>query len=356
MSEHYVPILKGKAGEFAALAELPPALRDRITPLVDIPRVPIANRDKPLDAHLDKTLKGIARGWGTGQSIFVDLFDIDLGARATGGVHPVSYVFRKLHEIGFDAIPVIGLDRDRAYEDAVRVAAARVEASVLRLLPEDLEAAGTLLASVDRMLASIKTERAATHLVLDLRSVRDRDVSYYVGIVARAVRALAGAAEYASVILAGSSVPQSLAEDVGADSMGRIPRKELAVWRRLRATPGVGRRLTFGDYGVVHPDNLDLDPRAITLAASIRYTSNDDMVILRGKSFKSHPDGYGQYYDLAKLLVSLPDFRGAKFSWGDQRVAACAARSGKTGSKTTWVTIATSHHLAQVSDQLGRAA
>jgi len=36
----YVPILKGKEGEFAAREELSTAVRDVILPLVEVPRVP----------------------------------------------------------------------------------------------------------------------------------------------------------------------------------------------------------------------------------------------------------------------------------------------------------------------------
>lgn len=354
MSEHYVPILKGRMGEFRAL-ELAPELRDHMTPLVDIPRVPVADRHKPLDHHLDKTVTGIAKGWGVRREILVDLFDIDLAERTTTGDHPVTYVFRELHSRKIDAVPVIGFDRDGAYEDAVRDAAARVGGVVIRLLPDDLASPTTLANSIDSMLASVAIERPRARLILDLRSLRDMDVSHYVAVVLRALRALPHADAYASVVVSGSSVPQSLGEDVAASSMGRIPRKELELWRRIRLTPGLPCRATFGDYGVVHPDNLDIDPKKLTLAADIRYTAQQDMLVVKGKSFKSHPLGYKQYHDLAKLLISLPDYRGHSFSWGDRRVADCARQRCGPGGKTTWVTVATSHHLAVVVEQLAAA-
>lgn len=354
MSEHYVPILKGRMGEFRAL-EVAPELRDHITPLVDIPRVPVADRHKPLDHHLDKTVTGIAKGWGGGRAILVDLFDIDLADRTASGDHPVSYVFRELHRRQIEAVPVIGFDRDGAYEDAVRNATDRAGGLVIRLLADDLASPTSLASNIDSMLASLAMPRQRTRLILDLRSLRDMDVSHYVAIVVRALRALPHADAFAAVVVSGSSVPQSLGEDVPASSMGRIPRKELELWRRIRLTPGLPCRVTFGDYGVVHPDNLDLDPKKLTLAADIRYTSQQDILVVKGTSFKSHPLGYKQYHDLARLLVSLPDYRGHRFSWGDRLVADCARFKCGPGGKATWVTVATSHHLAVVVEQLAAA-
>jgi len=355
-TETYVPILKGKAGEFRALLELLPDVRGRITPLVDIPRVPLTERTKSLDSHLDKVIQGIAKSWDTEHPVFVDLFDLDLNARVTNGEHPVHYTLTQLHSRGVQAVPVVGLERDVAYEHAVRDVVPNVESVVVRLLVEDLEATGSLAPNVVRILKSVKVDVAQTHLIFDLRSLRDSDISQHVAIVLRALRALPMARECASLVVTGSTVPQSLADDVPANSLRRIPRRELDLWRRLRSMPGITRRLSFGDYGVVHPDNLDLDPRKITLVASIRYTTNDALVVVRGKSFKSHPAGYGQYYDLSKVVVALPDFRGSAFSWGDRQLAARAARTCGPGNKTTWVAIDTSHHLAYVDDQLQRAA
>ena len=37
---HYVPILKGKMGEYTALAELRDEQKDSLTPLIEVPPVP----------------------------------------------------------------------------------------------------------------------------------------------------------------------------------------------------------------------------------------------------------------------------------------------------------------------------
>lgn len=56
---HYVPIVKGKAGEYSALQDLAPAVKQAVTPLIEIPVVPwdFENEEpaKTLDAHLARS-------------------------------------------------------------------------------------------------------------------------------------------------------------------------------------------------------------------------------------------------------------------------------------------------------------
>ncbi len=56
--KHYVPVLKGKEGEFRALAHLPPNAKDRLTPFIDIPRRELdrkTNQPKEsIDVYLEK--------------------------------------------------------------------------------------------------------------------------------------------------------------------------------------------------------------------------------------------------------------------------------------------------------------
>src|ERR1700730_18185355 len=56
----YVPILKGKEGEFAALEELSSSVRDAILPLVEVPRVPYDYANERPAKTLDEHVAGIA--------------------------------------------------------------------------------------------------------------------------------------------------------------------------------------------------------------------------------------------------------------------------------------------------------
>lgn len=124
--KHYVPVLKGKEGEFRALEHLTPNARHNLTPFIDIPRRNLDPKTKqpkdPIDVYLEKKAKKIHKGWGTTEQIFVDVFDLELDLRISNGTHFVDFLFSRLRNYGVQAIPVIGLDRsvDKDYVDAVR--------------------------------------------------------------------------------------------------------------------------------------------------------------------------------------------------------------------------------------------
>lgn len=107
---HYVPVLKGKDGEFRALASLTPEAKRRLTPFIDIPRRDLdlkTNQPKnQIDAYLDKKARKIYRAWGTKRQIFVDVFDLELDLRTPTGTHFVEFLFSRLRNYDVQAIPV----------------------------------------------------------------------------------------------------------------------------------------------------------------------------------------------------------------------------------------------------------
>src|ERR1051326_7818954 len=56
----YVPVLKGKEGEFAALEELKPQVRNRMMPLIEIPDIPYDYVNERPARTLDEHVSGIA--------------------------------------------------------------------------------------------------------------------------------------------------------------------------------------------------------------------------------------------------------------------------------------------------------
>ena len=82
---HYVPLLKGKMGEFGALRELSPAIRSSILPLIDVPRIKVSGRTpvESLEKHLGRVLNHFSKSWPEGRLVFVDFYDLDLGLRTS---------------------------------------------------------------------------------------------------------------------------------------------------------------------------------------------------------------------------------------------------------------------------------
>ncbi len=354
---HYVPILKSKQGEFGALQRLREEDRDRLTPLLDVVRVPFnwktQKPSKELGEHLAAKAAKFTAAWGS-RLAFVDLYDIDLAYRVSGNKHPLLFVFERFREEGATAIPVTGFDRDRNYNNAVKaIHQADGRGVCIRLLQEDLLLMGSLADQVAGMSAQLGVPLERTHLVIDLRELKPRDVPSYSRLVRDALWALDDTTRgVASLVLSASSMPSQLGDAVPTGNTDSLERLEFRFWRSLVANSDLGRLPSFGDYGIVAPDFLELNPKTISIAPTIRYTTQKNWLIMRGISTKKHPDGFKQFHSLAADLVSRPEYFGASCCWGDEYISQNATREVGPGNACKWVEVGTNHHLSVVSRQI----
>ena len=59
-------------------------------------------------------------------------------------------------------------------------------------------------------------------------------------------------------------------------------------WLPTRSTPTESEISTgFGDYAIAHPIPTELDPRTMRMSASIRYTTSDEWLILKGRNVRA---------------------------------------------------------------------
>ncbi|MEW5976033.1 MAG: beta family protein [Acidobacteriota bacterium] len=354
-AKHYVPILKGKRGELGALHVLSDKTKNTLTPLIDIPRVTLVYPQKEpkhtLEKHLESVAKNILRSWGNMRRVFVDLSEFELLDRTSMGDHPLTYFFNLLREHSIQAIPTTGLDRDLRYNDALASVLARDRlGAMIRVREEDIGSPQKLNAELDELLRSIAVNRRSAHLLLDFGAIGQKNIRSLAKLAICTINQLSEVSQWQSLTLASSGLPETMSE---VQSGGKTPvdRLELKLWRSvIGQSNGIARVPTFGDYGVVHPDFVDQDPRAISPSAKIRYTLEDQWLIIKGRSLKRYK--YAQYHTLAGLLVAERGYRGRGFSWGDSYVADCAVQACGPGNLQTWVTVDTSHHLTLVAEQI----
>src|ERR1043165_6479537 len=121
--KHYVPILKGKEREYLALRELAGDARDRLTPLIEPTPIPYDFENgapaKTVDAHLANAVSKIVTNWGL-DPVFIDLDWIPSSETMTDGRHPLKFIFDGARAVELQAIPVTGINRDAAYQAAVK--------------------------------------------------------------------------------------------------------------------------------------------------------------------------------------------------------------------------------------------
>lgn len=351
---HYVPVLKGKQGEYGALAETDERVRSNITPLIEIPSIPydFAAEEPARSAqeHVGDVAKKIERCWGGAERFFLDagfLAEED----QINGRHPLAVVLEDARELDLQAVPVTGIARAESYDAAVKEAASIDQRGIcLRLAGEDLEEPEELPEVIEaEIFTALGLAAGDVDLVLDLGAI-SAEQQWTGATIRLLLAALPEVGNWRSLTLVSSSFPLDLS-GIDGNSTALIPRAEWSIWRSLHARRDrLGRLPTFGDYAISHPAPREVDPRIIQRSAAIRYSADDEFLILKGRSIQVH--GSEQHYDLAAELVGRPEFRGEDFSWGDAYIAARARREGGPGSGMTWRKAGTSQHLTLVTMQV----
>jgi len=352
---HYVPILKGKMGEYTALAELHDAEKEGLTPLIEVPAVPWDYAEeaaaRSLTEHIEPVAERILEHWGSQRRVFVDLLLVSDDPALPDGRHPISHVCERARACGLMLVPVTGPGRSASYQQAVGGAIAQDGRGVcLRLQSEDFDQGGA-----DQVLGDVVdvlgVEPEQVDLVLDMGSIPEGGGGIYSMAVRGTLVTVPHLTRWRTITLASAAFPVDLS-GFDRDAISMRGRADWRVWHSLVTNRGSIPRLpAFGDYAIAHPETTLIDPRMMNPSASIRYTTPTDWLIVRGHGVRSR-EGYDQFYGLARQLVRHPEYCGADFSWGDGYIYRCAERSEGPGNLTTWRKVGTNHHIAMVVRQI----
>lgn len=348
--EHrYVPILKGKKGEFDALGTLEPSSKQRITPLLEVFTVPwdwdTDTPSKSLEDHLDSALRQLADGWGPDLPLWLDTLWLDPDAQA-GGVPALEYLFDGARGEIF-ALPVGGPGRPVGHTASVAaVHSVDQRGAVLRLDPEDLGDPGALTAAVGAWLQTVGVNPSQVDLVVDFSAITSALAPSVTLAATAVIPTLPFLRDWRSFTLASGGFPTDLTS-VKAQSVDRLPRSDWALWETV-SSRSMPRLPAFGDYAIGHAELTDPDPRTIRPSATIRYTADDVWVIVKGRWVRY---GYDQFHDASLTLMAQPEWMSNGHCDGCAFIDACAA-GGPTGNLTTWRRVGTVHHLTQTAEQL----
>lgn len=353
---HYVPILRWKRAERCALKNLRLEDRARMTPLVEVtPGAVAANGTSGGTSDgsgLRKAADEILKSWGDGK-LFLDLGLIDPGVRLSGGVHPVIAVFEAGRSFFPSFVPVITLDSDRAYQEAVGAVVAQDRLGVcLRLRDSELWRPG-LPDEILRLLSRLALEYESVDLLIDF-GVADRPPN-----LAEACDLVPVLSRWRTFTAVGGAFPKNLS-DLEPRDQHVLVRRDWLAWRDQVAVRSLPRLPSFGDYAIQHPvyDPPVYDGGPPNVSASIRYAAEDHWVIMRGEGIRND-DGPGaeQWPAQAMLLRERPEFSGKDFSDGDRYIEDMAdnmANGGlpNNGNPTTWLQAGLNRHLTLTARQL----
>jgi len=350
----YVPMLKAKGGELAALKDLTPGVRAQLFPVFDVAEVPwdfeAEAPAKSLDEHLAKLPDNLFKSIGS-LPCAIDLSDLAPTDRMASGAHPITWLFGELRAKGVIAIPVVGPGYDAAYVTAAAQEIANDKRGcVVRVVGQARVFDPGLTANLAGVLASVGLREGDADLVLDVQSVPSGSETAIAFAAAAVVRALAALPAWRSLILAAASFPKDLSGY--GQGMFVLPRSCWLMWNQLRGL-GVPRLPTFGDYAIDHHDRSepDVDPKFLKGSTNVRYTVSAEWLVPKGPNWKDH--SFAPMVALCSQLAADPQFSGAAFSAGDAYIAACAG-GGPTGNATTWRRVGVNHHVTFVVDQYAR--
>lgn len=351
----YVPILKAKEGEFGALSDLDLHVRSLVTPLLEIPGIPYDYvNDRPartLDAHVGGIAEKIKANWGDGRPVYIDFSAHSAEQHLADGRHALDLILAEAQAVNVHTIPVVyPSDSDSALAAVARFAAPTGMGACIRLTVDDFNEEIDVEDRVGGLLDRLNLSASETDLILDLKEIGS-ELSRAVLLVRAIIAGTPEVSSWRRVILAGSSFPEDL-RDVDASTTRTLPRSEWELWQALhRRVERLPRRdIVYADYGITHPALKDIDPRLMTMSASIRYTGRDEWVLIKGRNVRQH--GFDQYFALCESLVKHPAYSGREFSWGDGYIATTAEGTTGPGNATTWRKVGTNHHITLAAIQL----
>jgi hypothetical protein len=339
----YVPVLKGRQGELAALGEVQPTTRRHVLPLVEIVPGPIDDPDG-IRVVINKTCMKL-RAWRENR-LLLDAgllpTDIEVG---DGG--PLRLAATTAIRSGIHATPVVRLgDEPLAHADAAFVHREHGSGVAVRLNTEDMDEDPE---DVDQGLADVLwrlgISRSDADLVLDVGAVGRDLVRAQSRLVTDLLRDLK-VDEWRQIIVTAGAFPVDLSV-VAPWVLGEPRRYDAVLWDQLQGRRRIIRKPTYGDYAIAHPTLASGPP--FPPAPQLRYTVSTCWLVLKGE--RRDPRGHEQFYEVCEKIAQHDEFAGEALGWADKRIAN-ARVVGKPGNATTWRQIGTTHHLDYVVRRL----
>lgn len=348
-----MPILKWRQGEYQALLRLEYLIKNRVTPLLEIPQEQwdFENKvaAKTIDEHLASFGSRLSAKWGK-RRCFIDSCHLGPTVKVANGTHHLAWIFELARMKKCQAVPVLGLTRHDDYVAAVaEIVATDGRGACLRLIASDFDKSD-LEKAIRVLLSKLFLAPTNVDLLIDSSTIEALSDNEYAEKTLARLRKLPMAKEWRTLTVAGTAFPERLPSTVYRPS-GVANRTEWQGYKKLIARAAEMPRLpTFGDYSVAHPKTEMIDPRVIDPTAKIKYSIEDGWFVAVGQMTKKY--GRKQYSDLCQRIIKAHPsiFAGATFSWGDDYIANVDTLG--TGGSSTWPSVGTNHHITRVVTDL----
>jgi Beta protein len=339
----YVPLLKGKQGEFRALLNLG-VERNHVIPLLEHEPCSITDATALKTELETKYVQRFIKSNWIGRA-FIDLYHVRKPNHA-GTLHPIELVLNKLSMgSSIQPTPVVGLHYPSDFKQVVAKLAPQYGVCIrVRVGAIDLF---DLLNLVDDLLKVLNVKSDQSDLILDFGSISSPQMSSAAFTAVSLIQQLSKH-NWRTFTLAAGAFPLNL-EQVKGGTYGRIERCDWLLWEKvfkhLEKIP-----MLFGDYGINHPD-FPVSSGYMTIVPSLRYTLLNEPFWLVLKEAKSDLGNKG-FFDLCRRLVRMPEYAGRSHCWADDEIYERSLGRGGPGNATSWREFGTVHHITTVIDQL----
>ena len=347
----YLPILKSKAGELKALSKLDRFTRAHVFPLFEVTPMEwdhtYKTKPKEIEEHLNKFSKKIADNW----DLTPCLIDTHLIAdRLCGQLSCIEYVFSNL--IGQSLFPVQAMPTFQANSPESLLNGIKNIATSYQINQAGLRINLDALTDpsfqgiVDLALAKTGFTPDHVHLILDLQNSNLSQTEDYSDAIVAAMEDFPYLKIWRTFTICSGAFPSS---GNIKKNQSIIPRYDWtlfeAIQHKLRQET-FERKVNYGDYSIVNPEYFEFDPTKMSASANIRYTLNNDWLVVKGNSIKK--SGNAQYLAQAMEIAASEHFLGKDYSQGDLYIDQCANGKESPGNPTTWNWVANNHHFTKV--------
>ena len=344
---HYVPVLKVKRGEKQALASIQLGLRQHVTPLLEIvARKKTADKLPTVNEHLSTSFRDLASSLHGYARCLLDVHEV-----APDGPPAAAEAFIRASNAGILFTPVTGISRKADVASAIACSNS-TRGIGIRLTRAEFES-GHLTADLNRFLSANGLIPNQVDLIVDLGPVESLITAGVIALTRAFLADVPQKGQWRTLTVTGSVFPFSMGVVKNRNSSARIERSEWLAWHDgLFARQATLERLpTFSDCAIQHPAGVEgFDFRFMRPSATIRYTSANEWLLVKGESTKVVSPSI-QFPQLATRLVYgqlQRDFRTAGHCEGC-RLAKVSADGGLgLGSPEAWRKIGTIHHITTV--------
>lgn len=348
---NYIPFLKLKQNEIYALYDLRKEAHDKLTPFFDIPR-PQEINNQSVKSAVDTGIKHLNNKWNIEKEFYIDIQDIPTQF-SCDNQNTYQYTLDQLND--FNYIPVTGINRHADHNKIVlsSLSNSLCNSSCIRLTKDDIEEFTFIEDELVDLYKSLSIK--PIDLVLDMRFISDLEIKKrLLSSLQNFIPELLENLRFRRIILTGSSISSDFNHHSSTNTDSITERFEWTLYNEILNSSDM--KITYGDYGIVSPDytdaNIPVELIQNVATPKLIYTSEDFFHMFRGGNFRTHKRKRNQYFDLAKKIVSLFEYRTSAYSIGDKFIYDKSLELGNPSSQGNWYRMLNNSHITFICKEL----